>query len=103
MVDHRLFGLATRLLVGRLHSQGELRAKLLRLALRADTRTKRINFSAKENDGSASAGSAVDEQPTLESSSSGMGSAVAAIDAVIAELVLRGLVDDEEYALWHGA
>lgn len=100
--DPRLFGLATRLLIGRLHSCNELRTKLMRVQLRANARK---TFAAVElattptptptnNDGDGD----IDD---ININDSDMAAAAAATDAVIAELHSRGLLNDSEYAKWH--
>jgi SOS response regulatory protein OraA/RecX len=121
--DPRLFGLATRLLIGRLHSCGELRTKLMRVALRANAR-KSIAAAATTNGhcGGSGSGIATAAAATTNGHRGGSGSgiatgdgdgdlgdiditdtlsAAAAIDAVIAELKNRGLLNDDEYARWH--
>ena len=99
--DPRLFGLATRLLIGRLHSCGELRTKLMRVALRANARKNAATTYGHRGgsgsgitmgDGDGDIGG-IDIADTL--------SAAAAIDTVIAELKNRGLLNDNEYARWH--
>jgi SOS response regulatory protein OraA/RecX len=78
-----LAALAARLLAGRPHARGELRAKLLRVATRAAAR-------------------APPAPPDADAAPPARGAA-AAVDATLGELASRGLLDDAQYALWHAA
>ena len=94
---------AMRLLVGRLHSRGELRSKLVRVVLRSKARSERAELIKTTSDADYPRRTKLNEvdRCAFEGTEHADLSHFSDVDAVLNQLETRGLLSDDQFAEWH--
>jgi SOS response regulatory protein OraA/RecX len=96
---------AMRLLVGRLHSRGELRSKLLRVVLRSKARSERAELIKTKSDAHSDHPRRTKlnefDRSAFEGTEHADSSHSSDVDAVLNQLETRGLLSDDQFAEWH--